>query len=164
MPSVKHIINTSLGQSSAESCWYAAYSMLYDWKGKPISSIREKIEKNKLDYADYWRKGLPVEDYWKTRISLGLSGFRRPYFYGLADDLDYFGKVLKDYGPFWCAFSSPSEHVVVVNGIDLGMSKILVVNPWGSGGMAEQEYYKAGEFQRRLGKSDVASAAQMFNE
>ena len=162
MPSVKHTINTALGQNGAASCWYAAYCMLYDFKGKPLGAIREKIEMNKLNYADYWRNGLPVEDYWKTRISLGLTGFRRPYFYGLADDLDYFGKVLTDYGPFWCAFSSPSEHIVVVNGVNVDSGKILVVNPWGNGGVAEEEKYSAAEFQRRLGKSDVASAAQMF--
>ena len=163
MPSVKHTINTSLGQSNAASCWYAAYCMLYDWNGRPLSSIREKLEKSGLDYADYWRKGLPVESYPKARQALGLNSFRRGYFYTLADDLDYFGKTLKDYGPFWCALSTPSEHIVVVNGIDLGKSRILVVNPWGSGGAAEEQTYTAGEFQRRLGSTEAVNAAQMFD-
>jgi hypothetical protein len=167
MPSIKYSLNTNLGQSSAESCWYAAYCMLFDWKGKPTSSIRERMEAAKLDYKDYWNHGLPAEAYVRTRMSLGLSGFRRSYFASIPNDLDYFGKTLKDYGPFWCAFSGPQDgdHAVVVNGVNLDMKQILVMNPWGSGGSAEQEYYTVSKFQGRLSKrGDQDSSAQMFFE
>lgn len=163
MPDIKYDMNMNLGQSSEESCWYAAYCMLFVWKGLPQSSVRDRIEKAGLDYKDYWTNGLPDGDYPKTRLALGLTGFRRAYFSTLADDLEYFSKNLKDYGPFWCAFHRPNaDHAVIVNGIDIKMTQILVVNPWGNGGQAEQEYYQPGRFKSRLGSKDVPSAAQMF--
>jgi hypothetical protein len=163
MPDIKYDIDLTLGQSSAESCWYAAYCMLFTWKGIPTSSIRDRIEKAGLDYKDYWTNGLPDDDYPKTRLALGLTGFRRGYFSSLADDLEYFSKTLKDYGPFWCAFHrSSGDHAVIVNGIDIKLTQILVANPWGDGGQAEQQYYTPTSFKSRLGSKDVASAAQMF--
>ena len=164
MPSVKFTLNASLGQSSEKSCWFAAYRMLFDYKNKP-NNIRARMEAAGLDYADCWNNGLPDTLYSKTRLALGLSGFRRSYFSSLASDLDYFGKTLTDYGPFWCAFSSPQDgdHAVVVNGVDLNLKQVLVMNPWGSGGSTEQEYYTATKFQSRLSKrTDQISAAQMF--
>lgn len=165
MANITYKLDSSLGQSSAESCWYAAYCMLFSWKGVPTSSIRERMEAKKLDYKDYWNKGLPAEAYSATRLALGLSGFRRAYFASLSDDLEYFSKTLKDYGPFWLAFSSPGDgdHAVVVNGINLDMKQIWVMNPWGSGGSTEQEYYSVDRFKARLSKrTDQVSAAQMF--
>jgi len=163
MPSVDHSVSDTYYQSSNESCWYAAYCMLFDWKGKPTSAIRERIEKAGLDYADFWKKGLPVEKYNDVRWCLGLSGFRRAYFGQLVDDLDYFGKVLKDYGPFWCAFSVPGEHIVVVHGVDVDKEQIKVMNPWSDGGSsAQKQKYSPGEFKRRLGSKDLRAAAQMW--
>ena len=163
MPSVEYDITDTYFQSSNESCWYAAYCMLFAWKGRPTSGIRERIEKAGLDYADFWKNGLPTEKYNDVRWCLGLSGYRRAYFGQLADDLDYFGKVLTDYGPFWCAFSVPEEHAVVVRGIDVAKEKILVMNPWSDGGGAAQsQKYTVAEFKRRLGSKDVRAAAQMW--
>jgi hypothetical protein len=163
MPSVDYDVSDAYFQSSSESCWYAAYCMLFAWKGKPTSSVRERIEKAGLNYADFWKRGLPVEKYNDVRWCLGLSGFRRAYFGQLADDLDYFGKVLQDYGPFWCAFSVPSEHIVVVKGVDVDNGKVKVMNPWSDGGgAAQKQKFSAAEFKRRLGSNDVRSAAQMF--
>jgi hypothetical protein len=163
MPSVEHDVSDQYFQSSNESCWYAAYCILYAWKGKPTSAIRERIEKASLDYADYWRHGLPVEKYNDVRYCLGLSGFRRAYFGQQVDDLDYFGKMLKDYGPFWCAFSVPNEHIIVVYGVDVDKEKIKVMNPWSDGeGAAQRQKYTPAEFKRRLGSKDVRSAAQMW--
>jgi hypothetical protein len=168
MPSVDYKINDSYYQSNSASCWYAAYCMLYDWKGQPTSAIREKIEASTLGaagYADAWRNGLREEDYPTVRAALGLWGFRRMYFATLADDLDYFGKNLKDYGPFWCALhsdASNSDHGVVVCGVNVDAKTIHVMNPWGTTGTAESQYYTAAGFKSRLGSKDVASAAQMF--
>ncbi|MBS1833748.1 MAG: hypothetical protein JST65_13605 [Acidobacteria bacterium] len=165
MPSINYNIDTTIFQSSAESCWYAAYCMLFTWKGKPTSSIRERIEKAGLDYKDFWTNGLPEEKYPYTRLVLGLAGFRRGYFSTLADDLDYFGQTLKNYGPFWCALSVPSEHAVVVSGIDVDAGKVIITNPNSDGtGYAQIQKMAASEFKRRLGSKDIASAAQMFNE
>lgn len=164
MPSIDYDISDSYFQSSGESCWYAAYCMIFDWKGKPTSSIRDRIQKAGLDYADFWRNGLPVEKYWDVRWCLGLSGYRRAYFGQLADDLDYFGRLLTDYGPFWCAFSVPSEHIVVVKGIDVDKEKIRIMNPWSDGGgAAQKQSFSPAEFKRRVGSKDVPSAAQMWN-
>ena len=163
MPSVDYDVSSAYFQSSNESCWYAAYCILFDWKGRPTSAIRERIEKAKLDYADFWKNGLPTEKYHDVRWCLGLSGFRRAYFSGLADDLDYFGKLLTDYGPFWCAFSVPSEHAVVVCGVDVEKGKIRIMNPSGDGeGAAQSQKLSAAEFKRRVGSKDIPSAAQMF--
>ena len=122
-------------------------------------SYDENIKKTSpnlgLVFADRWLDG-------RFGIALGLSGFRRPTFHGYVDDLDNFGKIIKNYGPFWCAFSVPGEHAVIVNGVDLDRNKVLVVNPYSGSGMAEQETYDPAAFQRRLGSKDIASAAQMF--
>lgn len=163
MPSIDHNVSDAYFQSSSTSCWYAAFCMLYDWQGKPTSAIRERIEKAGLDYKDYWNNGLPEEKYNDVRWCLGLSGFRRAYFSQLACDLDYFGKVLKDYGPFWCALSVPSEHVVVVCGVDVEKGTIRILNPWSDGeGAAQSKKWTRYEFQRRLGAKDVRAAAQMW--
>jgi hypothetical protein len=163
MPAVKHNIDTTIFQSSDESCWYAAYCMLFSWKGVPTSSVREKIEKAGLDYKDFWSNGLPDDKYANTRAALGLAGFRRGYFSTMADDLEWFADRVKAYGPFWCALSVPSEHAVVVSGIDPGRGKVIITNPTrDNSGYAQVEELNAGEFKRRLGSKDVASAAQMF--
>jgi len=118
MPSVDYAVTSKYFQSSDESCWYAAYCTLFDYKQQPIGQIRERIDKAqpKLDYKDYWNNGLPDEKYNEVRWCLGLSGYRRAYFSQLVDDLDYLGKLMKDYGPFWVAFSVPSEHAVANGG------------------------------------------------
>jgi len=163
MPSIDYDVSDSYFQSSSTSCWYAAYCMLFDWKGRPTTAVRERIEKAGLDYSDFWRHGLPEEKYNDVRWCLGLSGFRRGYFRQLADDLDYFGKVLKDYGPFWCALSVPSEHAVVVCGVDVEREKIRIMNPWSDGeGAAQNQKLTQAEFKRRLGSKDVRAAAQMW--
>ena len=151
------------GQSTAESCWYAAYAMIFGWKGRPRSSIRERIEKAGLDYADYYKNGLPQEDFPKTRSALGLTGFRGGYVATLADDLDYFGKTLKDYGPMWCAFKRPGAHVVVISGVDTTLKQIHILNPWNNsnGGDADSQYLEVPAFRLRLNK-DVDSVAQFF--
>jgi hypothetical protein len=52
MPSVDYAVTSKYFQSSDESCWYAAYCTLFDYKQQPIGQIRECIEKAqpKLDY------------------------------------------------------------------------------------------------------------------
>ncbi|BDC51625.1 hypothetical protein F183_A39400 [Bryobacterales bacterium F-183] len=163
MPVVKYEIDTTIFQSSNESCWYAAYCMLFTWKGTPTSSIREKIEKAGLDYKDFWANGLPDEKYQYTRAALGLAGFRRGYFRTMIEDLEYFSDRLKAYGPFWCALSVPSEHAVVVCGADPGRGKITITNPTrDNSGYAQVEEMSAKDFLTRLGSKDVPSAAQMF--
>lgn len=78
------------------------------------------------------------------------------------DDLDYLGKLMKDYGPFWVAFSVPSEHAVVLCGVDVEKAKLRIMNRTGDMGSAQSEPMTRAEFKRRLGSKDVRSAAQMF--
>ena len=164
MPAVDYEVTSKYFQSSEESCWYAAYCTLFDYKQQPIGQIRERIEKAqpKLDYKDYWNNGLPDEKYNEVRWCLGLSGYRRAYFSQLVDDLDYLGKLMKDYGPFWVAFSVPSEHAVVLCGVDVEKAKLRIMNPAGDLGSAQSQTMTQAEFKRRLGSKDVRSAAQMF--
>lgn len=164
MPSVDYPVSDAYFQSSNESCWYAAYCMLFDWKQKPTAQVRERIEKAtpKLDYADFWKKGLPDDKYNEVRWCLGLSGYRRAYFSQLVDDLDYLGKLMKDYGPFWVALSVPSEHAVVLCGVDVAKGQLRIMNPTSDLGSAQSQKMSAAEFKRRLGSKDVRSAAQMF--
>ena len=170
MPSIDWKVSDQFYQSNDASCWYAAYCILYDWKGKPTSSIREKIEKSSLGaagYKDAYDNGLKDTDYPTTRDALGLTGFRRGYIITLADDLEYFAKTLGDYGPMWLAFHSDSknaDHGVVVCGVNLTMKQIHVMNPWGSGGTCDSQYYDAARFKARLGTKEVPSAAQFFSD
>ncbi len=154
---------TGLGQSTAESCWYAAYAMIFDWKGKPRSSIRDQIEKAGLDYKDYYNNGLPQDDFAKTRNALHLSGYRGAYLSTLADDLDYFAKVVKDNGPMWCAFAKPSAHIVVISGVNPGLKQIHIMNPWNqtNGADADSQYFEPSKFQLRVNTA-VNSVAQFF--
>ena len=39
MPTVDYSINTSLYQSNGSSCWFAAYRILFDWKGRFFMGI-----------------------------------------------------------------------------------------------------------------------------
>jgi len=138
--------------------------MLFDWKGKPRSSIRELIEKAGLDYADYYKNGLPQEDFVKTRAALSLTGFRGGYVSTLADDLDYFAKTIKDYGPMWCAFARPGAHIVVICGVDTTLKQIHIMNPWNrtNGNDADSQYLDVPTFKLRLNTA-VNSVAQFFN-
>jgi hypothetical protein len=163
---IEHTINKNLFQSSNESCWYAAYCMLFEWKGTPTSQIRERMDKapklDGLDYLDFWKRGLPDDKYNATRWSLGLSGFRRAYFATMLDDIGFLSKSLRDYGPFWVAWSVPSEHAVILHGVD-NSGQLKVMNPTGNGyGTATPMTMTVTEFKRRLGAKDVPSAAQMF--
>jgi hypothetical protein len=163
MPTIEYKLNTNYYQSSHESCWYAAYCMLFEWRGIPTSSIRSRIEKAGLNYTDFWQNGLPLESYPQVRQALGLAGFRRPYMVNYAQDLAWFADRLKAYGPMWCTFSKPSEHAVVVSGIDVQNGQIIVTNPASRvAGSAEVEYYTPTRFIGRIGSGDHASAVQMF--
>src|SRR5439155_24188152 len=93
------------GQSTAETCWYASYALLFKWKGKPESAIRERIEKAGLDYKDYYNNGLPTKDFAKTRDALGLTSWAGGSVKNWASDFQSFAQLLKGYGPLWCAFS-----------------------------------------------------------
>ena len=151
------------GQSTAESCWYASYAILFDWKGTPRSSIRERIEKAGLDYADYYRNGLPQEDFSKTRGALGLVGWRGSYIKEIASDFQALYVLLKGYGPIWCAFSKPSAHIVVIVGVDSIAGNIHILNPWNNsnGNNADSQYMKPSTFALRL-NTDVQSVGQAF--
>lgn len=165
MPSKKYDIDLNMGQSNEASCWYAAYCMLFKWKGLPVKYVRERIEAAGLDYTDYWNNGLPDTHYVKTRQALGLSGFSRSYFRNFANDLDHMAEILISYGPFWVAMRNPhasGDHAVIVNGVEPALNRIWVANPWGDGGRAEQTYYTAIGFKNRMNARDVFSGAQMF--
>ncbi len=120
---------SGFGQQTAESCWYAAYSILWSWKHRPPGSIRERITKSGLDFDDYYSNGLPVEDFPKTRYALGLVGWGGGNAATLAGDLDDMAHRIKGYGPLWCAVSRPSAHVVVLVGADPGGGLIHILNP-----------------------------------
>ena len=147
---------SGLGQSTAESCWYASYAILFSWKGSPRSSIRERIEKAGLDYRDYYNNGLPPEDFKKTAGALGMYGFRGGYIKSLAEDYSGFAQLLKSYGPLWCAFSRPSAHIVVVVGVDAQMGNIHILNPFDqiNGCNADSQYLKPSSFMHRLNVND----------
>lgn len=143
------------GQPTAETCWYACYAMIYGWKGKPASAIRDAIVKAGYDFDDYYKKGLPVEDFRKVGLALGLTGFRGGYISTLADDFKGMAQLLKNYGPFWCAFSKPSAHIVVVVGCDARLNQIHIINPWNKlGGYdADGQYPDPATFKNRLNSS-----------
>jgi hypothetical protein len=89
-----------------------------------------------------------------------LSGYRRAYFSQLVDDLDYLGKLMKDYGPFWVAFSVPSEHAVVLCGVDVEKAKLRIMNPTGDMGSRAERANDAGRVQTaaRLERRSVRGA------
>jgi hypothetical protein len=142
------------GQPNAESCWYAAYAIIHNWKGRPTSSIRERIVKAGLDFDDYYGNGLPVEDFYKTRAALGLVGWRGSYASTLVTDFSFMVHMLKGYGPLWCACSRPSAHVVVITGVDSNLGELHILNPWNnSNGLdADSQYLSPAAFQNRINK------------
>ena len=143
---------TGFGQSTAETCWYESYKMIYSWKQKPITAIKDAIVKAGYDFDDYYKNGLPIADYRKVGLSLGLTGFRGGYISTLVDDFQAFAQLLKGYGPLWCAFSKPGIHVVVVSGVDSKLKQIHILNPWNKlGGFdADGQYLDPGTFKNRL--------------
>jgi hypothetical protein len=151
------------GQSTAETCWYASYAMIFDWKGKPRTAIKENIEKAGLDYNDYYKNGLPTGDFAKVRAALGLVGWRGGYVQTLATDFQSFAQLLKGYGPMWCAFSKPSAHIVVVIGVNASSGNIHVLNPWNNtnGLDADSQYLTSSAFVGRLNTADN-SVGQAF--
>ena len=154
---------SGFGQSTAESCWYACYALLYEWKGRPRASIRERIERAKLDYRDYYKNGLPVADFPKTRNALGLTSWRGGYMKGLADDFQALCSALKGYGPIWCAFSKPSAHIVVVTGVNSNTRNIHILNPWNNtnGNDADSQYLTPAMFAHRV-NPDASAVGQAF--
>ena len=55
------------------------------------------------------------------------------------------------------------DHLAVLMFTSGTVKQIWVMNPWGSGGSTEQEYYSVDRFKARLSKrTDQVSAAQMF--
>lgn len=154
---------SGFGQPNASSCWYAAYAMVHTWKGRPISSIRERIEKAKLDFNDYYQNGLPEEDFPKTLIALGMVGFRGGYAFSVIDDFEQMVHMLKGYGPLWCAFSKPGAHVVVISGVNASMKQIHILNPWNNtvGTDADDQYLTPAMFKSRL-NSAADSVLQGF--
>lgn len=146
------------GQSTAESCWFASYALLFKWKGSPISSIRERIEKAGLNFTDYYQNGLPIADFPKTRNALGLTSWRGSYIATLASDFEAFAQLLKGYGPLWCAFSRPHAHIVVVIGVNGDAGTIHILNPWDNtnGIDAESQYLTSSKFLSRLNGKDSA--------
>ena len=163
MPDILHKIDTSYYQSNASSCWYASYCMLFRWKGIPVSSIRERIEKKGLDYRDFWTKGLPDDKYADVRDALGLVSFPRLQFSRLAGNAEVLAAALQKFGPFWAALSAPSEHAVVIAGVIPAAGIVYVVNPWSVGeNAAQQEAFTLGELQCRLGAKEHLAGVQMF--
>jgi hypothetical protein len=148
------------GQTTAETCWYASYAMLMNWKGRSIDSIKDSIKKAGYDFADYYDHGLPRSDYRKVGMSLRLTGFRGRYIAELADDFVAFAQLLKNYGPIWCAFSNPGEHIVVVSGVNAKMNQIHIVNPFNHGGGldADDQYPDPSAFKKRLNMNTEWSA------
>ncbi len=142
---------SGLGQPNASSCWYASYALLFRWKGWPHGAVEERIRKAGLDFDDYYKNGLPPEDFPKTRKALGLTSFPGSYAATLADDLVSFAQLLKSYGPMWCAFVRPSPHIVVVTGTrgDMEPKQIDILNP-GHAINADAQHPKVSEFKQRL--------------
>jgi hypothetical protein len=140
------------GQTTAETCWYACYEMLFAFKQRPITEIRDTIVKAGFDYDDYYKNGLPVEDFRKVGRALRLTGFRGGFISTLADDFQGFAQLLQNYGPVWCAFSRPSAHIVVVCGVNSKQNQIHIMNPWNRlGGFdADGQYIDPGTFKNRL--------------
>ena len=143
------------GQGTAETCWYASYAIVHTWKKKPISVIKEKIVKAGLDFDDYYSKGLPIDDFWKTCAALGMVGWRGGFVLELANDLPAFAQLLKSYGPLWCGFNNPGKHIVVVTGVDLKNKQIHILNPWNrqNGLNADSQYATQENFINRLNTS-----------
>ncbi|MBI1895138.1 MAG: hypothetical protein HYS04_01185 [Acidobacteria bacterium] len=150
------------GQPNASSCWYAAYAILYRWNQKPTNAIRERIAKAGLDFSDYYKYGLPTDDFPKTRAALGLVGWRGQYAVTLAGDLESLLYMLKGYGPLWCAFSRPGAHVVVITGVDSRANTIHILNPWSYNGFdADSQHLTPAMFQNRLNNKSY-SVIQAF--
>jgi hypothetical protein len=143
------------GQTTAETCWYACYEMIFAYKQRPISSIKDAIVKAGFDFNDYYKNGLPISDYRKVGLALHLTGFRGGYVSTLADDYEGFADLLKRYGPMWCAFSRPSPHIVVVCGVNSKQGQIHIMNPWNRlGGFdADGQYLSPSKFHERLDSS-----------
>jgi hypothetical protein len=131
---------------------------LFKWKGWPTSSIRERIEKAGLNFTDYFRNGLPIADFPKTRNALGLTSWRGSYIATLASDFEAFAQLLKGYGPLWCAFSRPNAHIVVVTGVNGDAGTIHILNPWDNtnGIDADSQYLTTSKFVSRLNGKDSA--------
>lgn len=155
---------SGFGQSTAESCWYASYAILFNWKGLPRISIRNRIENAGLDYRDYYRNGLPIADFPKTRDALRLTSWHGGYIKTLAYDFKAFAQHLKAYGPLWCAFSRPHAHIVVVTGVDGGLRNIHILNPWNNtnGTEADSQYLPPSRFVDRLNDKDSAVGQAFF--
>ena len=43
---------SGFGQPTGETCWYACYAMIYGWKQKPISSIKDAIPESNAATLD----------------------------------------------------------------------------------------------------------------
>jgi Papain-like cysteine protease AvrRpt2 len=143
------------GQPTAETCWYACYAMIFAYKQKPVTAIKDAIVKAGFNFDDYYKNGLPVEDFRKVGLALGLTGFRGGFMSTLGADFQWLAQHLKSYGPTWCAFSRPSAHIVVICGVDSKLNQIHIMNPWNQmGGFdADGQYITPGTFQSRLNTS-----------
>jgi len=150
-----NIDGSGYGQASPASCWWAGYAIIHSWKARPLNAIRQGIEKAGLDYSDYYKNGLPQEDFPKTRAALGLVGWRGEYAFSISEDFQALALMLKGYGPLWCAFAKPGAHIVVITGVDARLRQIHILNPWNNtnGNDADSQFLTPAVFRSRLNAS-----------
>ncbi len=154
---------SGFGQTTAETCWYASYAILWSWKQRPLGSIQERIVNAGLNFDDYYANGLPISDFPKTRAALGLVGWGGGNAFTLGSDLDNMAHRIKAYGPLWCAFSRPSAHVVVLIGADPDADRVHLLNPWSYNGIdAESQYLSAAQYRHKVNAKAPYSVLQTF--
>src|SRR6266852_8092690 len=63
-------------QESSATCWLAAYQMMFQWKGKPLDTIRDLLRGALGDDGadEAYEKGLASADWPKAARAFGMTG------------------------------------------------------------------------------------------
>lgn len=157
---ISHTVPTSgMGQETFQQCWFAAFKMIYTFKGLNTNSIKDKLSKV-IDFNDAMANGLFDTDYKKCAEALGLTYWKgtdfnqeRGFFdVGITDGAEALHKHLRQ-GPLWVSrkISKDSYHITVLKGYeDTSKGDFVINNPYPGPKDALEQRVSASHYARMV--------------
>jgi hypothetical protein len=139
------------GQYTSTTCWFAAYRMLYAWKGKDQRTIGPALEKAGLNLKALRNRGLLESEFGTAMGALDMLGWKGITIY--EQSAGNIAQLLKQWGPLWVAFEWRGEasagHAAVLVGYDKRAKTFRVHNPYNrfEPGQVESEWLTLAQFR-----------------
>jgi hypothetical protein len=127
-------------QEDSAKCWLAAYQMMFQWKGKPLDTIRSLVETalGEDGATKAYDEGLERDDWPKICKAFGMTGVA-----GKDTTLDDITGLLS-HGPLLVHGKFPlGMHSIVVFGTDDDYDQVGYINPYWQGSKEVKERWSA---------------------